>query len=116
MVLGLVPYGGLSSAIFVMLLATRSMYVPSTAGTVHVTVASSFVVESWTVLVAICTLFAIVCPADKSLIIVPVMTIVPVCPGVNDQIFRDVVGVLKSVDGKVSVMITPLAVLPPALP
>jgi len=60
--------------------------------------------------------FTIVCPAGKSLIIVHVTTIIPVCPGARDQIFRDVVGVVKSVDGKVSVILTPLAVLPPAFP
>ena len=99
-----------------MLFAIMSRYVPSIVGTVHVTAASSFAVESWTVFVAMCTLFAITCPAGKSLIIVQMTVIVPVCPGANDQIFRDVVGVLKSVDGKVSVMTTPLAVFPPALP
>lgn len=106
----------MSNCGLVILLAIRSTYAPSIVGTVPVTAASSLLVESCTVLVAICTLFPIACPADKSLIIVHTITIVPVCPGANNQIFRDVVGVLKSVDGKVSVITTPLAVLPPAFP
>jgi len=116
MVFGLVPYGGLSNCGLVRLLAIMSIERPATVGMTPVIVALSFVVDSCGVTVVIDALLLITCPAGKSAMIVPTTVIDPVCPGRTCPIVQDVVGVLKSVDGKVSVMTTPLAVLPPAFP
>ena len=56
------------------------------------------------------------CPAERLVSIVPVITILPTCPGAKEPRFHHVVDVLKYVEGNISVITTPLAVFPPAFP